>query len=165
MQVLVADDHPETMDMISTFLTASGHKVFSASDGEQALELLHLEVPDVCMIDLALPKLDGFRVASFMRKFSRFKDTRLIAFTGLVDEANYGKAAESGFDFFISKPVSPTTIEVFVEAPKPDVLLLTSVDLRKRSERLLKKAANLSQRCKVIRERAAQIRAKLDPEK
>src|SRR3981081_2486189 len=72
MHVLIADDHAETVDMLSTLLDGAGHHVLAAADGEEALNLLHVEVPDVSLIDLALPKIDGFRVATFMRKFSRF---------------------------------------------------------------------------------------------
>jgi CheY-like chemotaxis protein len=155
MQILLADDHEDTRDMVSTLVSQSAHTLFAARDGDEAVGFLQSQVPDVMMVDLALPKKDGFEIAEYMRTFTRFHNTRLIAFTGYVNTANIELAAQAGFDYFLAKPASPSAIEVFLEAPKPDALARTCMELQLRSNRLLAKASALSQRCKAAREHSS----------
>jgi CheY-like chemotaxis protein len=154
MHILVADDHLETLEMMTILLSQSAHIVLTARDGDEVVNLLQRNVPDVMMLDLALPKKDGFEIAEYTRKFPRFHDTRLIAFTGYANIASIERAAQAGFDYFLAKPATPNAIELFLNAPKPKALALTSMELQLRSQRLISKAASLSKRAAAAQERS-----------
>jgi len=154
MYVLIADDHLDTTEAVTQVLTNNGHRVFSALDGDQTIRLLENHCPDALLVDLQLPKLDGFGVAQFVVKHKRFKHTKLIAFSGWSDAATMKRAEAARFDYFLCKPASPTALELFVSAPKPSALILKSKSLIQRSQTLRDRAERLSARCRAVRERA-----------
>jgi DNA-binding response OmpR family regulator len=112
-KVLVVDDCPDILDLYSFGLEASGFQVFSAADGEHALEMLHKVRPDAALIDLGLPGCDGFEVAAELRKCEDIKDTVLIAHSGF-SQVGETRAMEVGFDCFVSKPSDPDTIAALI---------------------------------------------------
>ncbi len=115
--MLIVDDNVDAADMLSELLRIEGHTVFSAHDGEQALEVAAAEQPDVILLDIGLPKLNGYQVAAELRKRAEFSDTLLIAVTGFGQGIDRKRSKSAGFDLHLVKPVAPKVLrEVILPA-------------------------------------------------
>ncbi len=104
--ILVVDDEVVTTDLAKTFLERHGFIVVLAHDGEQALEMAEKEEPDLILLDVMLPKKDGFEVCKTLKSQAKFKDTPILMFTakGLSKDVEMGQ--EAGADEYIIKPFS-----------------------------------------------------------
>jgi len=106
LRVLVADDNHDAADMCALLLGLAGHEVHAAYSGRRALELAEKFLPDVALLDVGMPDLDGFRVAQLIRGASWGKDTRLIAVTGWGRDEDRQRAFAAGFHHHLTKPIS-----------------------------------------------------------
>jgi CheY-like chemotaxis protein len=111
LRVLVADDNQDAADSLSMLVEMWGYEVRQAYDGMAVLAITSVYEPDVMLLDVAMPKLDGLELARKLRRQSRFKDTLLIAITGYADEAHRLLCVEAGFDQHLGKPVEPLYME------------------------------------------------------
>lgn len=128
--VLVVDDNPATLRMLTAVLRSDGYRVLSAHDGPTALELVAHQRPDLCLIDIILPGFDGHELARRMRTLPALVDIPLIALSGLVgaglaDRHGPGStpsSAEDPFDAWMVKPIEPESLLKLVAAhlPEPD---------------------------------------------
>ena len=103
-KVLVADDHDDIRDMMVVFIEELGFEAIAASDGQQAVELAYQHTPDLVLMDLAMPVMDGIEAAAAIRSNPQMRDTKIIATTA------YGKHVPdhvegSEFDRIVDKPV------------------------------------------------------------
>lgn len=102
--VLVVDDEPPVVRLVSQALTAAGYKVISAAGGQAALETLALEQPDLVLLDIMLPQgPDGYEVCRRLREFSRVP---VIMLTAKVQEAELLRGYDAGADDYLRKPFS-----------------------------------------------------------
>jgi DNA-binding response OmpR family regulator len=111
LRVLIVDDYKDAADSLALLVNIWGHDVRVAYRGEAALEMAWAYQPDVLLLDLALPKMDGCQVARQLRRDSRFKTTLLVAITGYADEAHNLLGMKAGFDRYLIKPIEPTIVE------------------------------------------------------
>lgn len=103
--VLVVDDEPEIVKLVAKFLEGRGHRVTIARDGQEALDAIAAERPDVLVIDLGLPKVDGFEVTRRLRSDPATKDLPIVMMTAAfptVEEADRGLSL--GADEYVVKP-------------------------------------------------------------
>lgn len=108
-RVLVVEDNPDGRDMLVTVLRLAGHHVDSAATGAEGLDLAMRNPPDVVLLDIGLPDIDGFRVGQTLRaKFG--EGVRLVAVTGYGQPDDRARSAEAGFDAHLVKPVDPGTL-------------------------------------------------------
>ena len=106
LHILVVEDHDDSREMMRHFLEGAGHRVSEASDGSTAVaEALRLR-PDVAVIDVGLPGLDGFEVAKRIRA-AQLASIRLIALSGHGLQQDRSRASEAGFDEHLVKPITP----------------------------------------------------------
>jgi DNA-binding response OmpR family regulator len=84
MKILVADDEPPIREIARELLTAAGYDVLEASDGEEALALAQEKQPDLILLDLIMPKMNGFQFVLEIRKDSRFSQTPILVLSALV---------------------------------------------------------------------------------
>lgn len=105
--ILIADDEPDILEIISYNLTKEGYTVYTAKDGNDALEKAKLVNPDLFILDIMMPYKNGIEVCRSLRSQSKFKDSPIILLTALSDEGSHIKGLDSGADDFITKPVSP----------------------------------------------------------
>ncbi len=109
-KVLVVDDNVDTAQSISNLLERKGYTAAMAHDGHAALELARKFSPDVVLLDLGLPGLDGYRVAQMLRKEAEFANVRLIALSGYGQPADKKRSQEAGFNEHLVKPVAFHTL-------------------------------------------------------
>jgi two-component system KDP operon response regulator KdpE len=112
-RVLVADDDPLIQRLVRTHLDRAGFRVLTAPDGEAALDMAAAEQPDLIVLDLMLPKLDGFEVCKRIREFSLVPIVMLTARGEQVDKL---RGFEVGADDYLTKPFSPPELLARVRA-------------------------------------------------
>jgi CheY-like chemotaxis protein len=116
IRVLVVEDDPDTADAIRTVLTHWGHEVWTAGDGETGIDLAARFRPDLALLDLSLPEVDGFEVARQIRQLPGGGAIMLVAATGYDSRAVRLAAGEVGFDHFLTKPFDLRTLRAILTA-------------------------------------------------
>jgi signal transduction histidine kinase len=104
-RILVADDNMDALESLSRVLQLSGHEVFSAANGSVALQSAERHLPDVALLDVGMPLLDGYEVARRIRAEPWGKNVLLVAVTGWGQEADRRRSREAGFDSHLIKPL------------------------------------------------------------
>ncbi|MCW3088257.1 MAG: response regulator receiver:Transcriptional regulatory protein C-terminal [Sediminibacterium sp.] len=115
-QVLIADDEPDILEIVSYNLGKEGYEVYTAKDGNEALERAKLLHPDLIILDIMMPKKTGVEVCRILRSQPLFQDTLIIFLTAMSDEASQIKGLETGADDYVSKPISPKVLVSRVNA-------------------------------------------------
>jgi signal transduction histidine kinase len=106
-RILVVDDNEDGAETLATLLGLFGHEVRIAHDGAAALAVADEYRPDVILLDIGLPGMDGYEVARRLRDRDEFRATRLIALTGWGQDADRERSRSAGFDLHLVKPVDP----------------------------------------------------------
>jgi CheY-like chemotaxis protein len=106
-RILVVDDNKDTAESLKIILELAGHTTWSAYDGVAALELAQRLVPDVVVLDIAMPGMNGHEVARRIRSTPELGSVFLVAVTGLGTSADRKASYNAGFDIHLSKPVDP----------------------------------------------------------
>ena len=117
-RVLVVDDNVDQVLMIATLLRQAGHTVESAYNGQDGLKLAQQWKPDVVLLDIGLPGLDGYEVARRIRADPAMAAMRLIATTGYGRDNDIARASEAGFDGHMIKPYNMDALESLIVAPR-----------------------------------------------
>ncbi len=121
-RILLADDNRDALDSLATLLQCDGHEVFTAADGAEALELASSCRPDVMLLDIGMPKLDGYEVARRVRQEPWGGATVLIALTGWGQEEDRRRSREVGFNSHLVKPLDLDALTVLLaRLPAPVV--------------------------------------------
>ena len=110
LRAVVCDDAPDLRELVADLLRLRGHQVSVCDDGPSAIELITREKPDVALIDIGLPNMDGYEVARTIRRELVDRKLRLIAMTGYGQASDRAAAFEAGFDAHIVKPASADKI-------------------------------------------------------
>jgi CheY-like chemotaxis protein len=113
-RVLVVDDDPAIRRICSTWLSLDGYEVLEAADGQEALELALTAVPDVVLLDLSMPVLDGFCVAAAMRADERTREVPLVVITAETGTHIIERVHEIGVAGLFIKPFDPGAVAEFV---------------------------------------------------
>ena len=106
-KILVVDDDPLMLLACQHFLIGEGYQVLGATDGLSALEMARKERPDLIILDLMLPKLDGFEVCNMLKADEKFKAIKILMVTGRKDENTIETSKEAGADGYLTKGCSP----------------------------------------------------------
>ena len=110
-RVLVVDDNIDSADSIAMLLQVSGHDVRVAYSGPDALETAAEYQPDIVLLDIGLPGIDGYEVARRLRSHAQLERVKLIAVTGYGQEADRLHSQEAGFDYHLVKPVDAQKLQ------------------------------------------------------
>lgn len=108
--ILLVDDEPFILRSLSFILSKEGYKVHVASNGEEALDLLHKIKPDLMFLDVLMPKKHGFEVCQQVKKDPKLKDIYTILLTTKGQESDREIGLRLGADDYITKPFSPTKL-------------------------------------------------------
>ena len=104
-RILVVDDNRDATETLAALLQLSGHETATAYDGKSAIEIAESFRPDVLLLDIGMPELNGYDVARRVRELPWGADTMLIALTGWGQEDDRRRSQEAGFDAHLVKPV------------------------------------------------------------
>src|SRR5476651_2293450 len=102
--ILIVDDSHDSANTLSSLFSAHGYKTHVAYDGEAALEAAKTHLPDVILLDLGMPGLDGVHLGRFLREDEKLKNKVLIAITGYADEMHRIQCQAAGFECVLAKP-------------------------------------------------------------
>jgi CheY-like chemotaxis protein len=107
LRVLVVEDERDAAQSLAQLLEMSGHEVVLAADGRSALAAVEAAQPDVALIDIGLPDLDGYQIARHLQQLQAEKRPLLVAITGHGHAEDYRRSREAGIDLHLVKPANP----------------------------------------------------------
>jgi CheY-like chemotaxis protein len=110
-RILVVDDNRDSADSLARMLKLLGHEIATAHNGLEAVEMVGAFQPDVALLDLGIPKLNGYEAARHIRQQPCGKDRLLVGLTGWGQEEDKRRTFEAGFDHHLTKPVDPAALE------------------------------------------------------
>ncbi len=108
--VLVVEDYQDAREMYAAYLQFSGYAVAEAVDGVQAIEKTLELMPDIILMDLALPRMDGWEATLWLKSDSRTKHIPIVALTGHALSVHAERARQAGCDAFVTKPCLPDAL-------------------------------------------------------
>ncbi len=114
-RILAVDDSPTIVEMIKAILQGAGYDVVTASDGKEALELARTCEAKLIVLDVMLPKLDGYRVCRLLKFDQKYKDIPIIMLTAKSEEASMQVGMRTGADLYLTKPIEPEELLQAVE--------------------------------------------------
>jgi CheY-like chemotaxis protein len=113
--VLVADDRPAGRELVRTVLEKAGFKVLEACDGNEAIRLARESKPDLIILDLHMPGLDGFGTIEELRRDAAFASTPIVALTASAMQGDRERAISVGFSGYITKPIRLAALRLEIE--------------------------------------------------
>ena len=114
--VLVADDDPDILSLVTLRLELDGYEVIGAPDGARAVEEALERTPDLALIDVSMPKLDGYEVAERLRQHKPTSAIPIILLTARVQDSEVARGIEAGADDYVKKPFSTADLRMRVQA-------------------------------------------------
>lgn len=115
-KILVADDEQVNRDMMEAILSRLGYKVLLAADGGQAVSLAVVQMPDLILMDIMMPGMDGFEATKKLKENDRTKIIPVVVVSGKTEVSDRVKALEAGADDFLNKPVDPTELQARIRS-------------------------------------------------
>ncbi|TAM00377.1 MAG: response regulator [Paraburkholderia sp.] len=119
-RILLVDDNVDATEALSMLLALEGHEVKRALSGPEALSIVDSFTPDVALIDISMPGMDGHELARLIREREQCALTRLVALTGYTDAVGSPEAEDGGFDFHLVKPLSLEDLADVLRSPPSD---------------------------------------------
>jgi CheY-like chemotaxis protein len=120
-RILIADDNADIAESLAIMLRLMGHEVRTVSDGLQAIEQAMAFVPEMILLDIGMPGVDGYEAARRIRSQHWDKPLMLVALTGWGQEEDRRRSVVAGFDYHFTKPVNPADLERLVAQLPPAV--------------------------------------------
>jgi len=118
-KILVIEDNEQNLYLVRFILEQSGYEVFAALDGESGIEMAVSLKPDLILLDIQLPMMDGHAVARNLRQNTDLADTPIVAVTSYAMAGDREKVMEAGCNGYIEKPIDPDTFMTQVEQHLP----------------------------------------------
>ena len=114
-KILVVDDEPSIIKMLGARLQASGYEVASAMDGVKGLEMARREKPDLIILDLMLPGMDGYKICALLKKDARYSKIPIVLFTARAQEKDEEMGFECGANAYLKKPFNSRELLAKIE--------------------------------------------------
>jgi two-component system, cell cycle response regulator DivK len=125
-KILIVEDNEDSRELVVKVLRNKGYEMVEAADGEEAIEKAVAEKPDLILLDISLPKLDGYEVAKRLKSLEEFQEIPIVAFTAHAMKGDREKAIVAGFEGYISKPVDirelPVQVKSFIRGKRESIL-------------------------------------------
>ena len=121
--VLLVEDNEDNLVVYRTILEHVGYRVIEARDGEEGVDRAKRELPDLILMDISIPKMDGWEATQRLKADAETRDIPIVALTAHALEEDRQKAVQAGCDGYLAKPVEPRRVvqevERFLGPPKP----------------------------------------------
>ena len=114
-RILIVDDETQLVDLVTMRLEANNYVVLTAYDGQEALDKAHKEKPDLIILDLMLPKIDGYKVCRMLKFDAKYNKIPIIMFTARAQESDKQMGQEVGADAYITKPFESQALLVKIK--------------------------------------------------
>jgi CheY-like chemotaxis protein len=114
-KILIAEDDPASRELVREILAAQGYQVIEATDGQEALRMVEEESPDLVLLDIQLPRVNGLAVVRQLRQNPRLANLRVVAVTAYAMRGDKEKALDAGFDAYITKPIDTAALRSQIE--------------------------------------------------
>lgn len=139
-RILIAEDNAEIRTLVSSILIEEGHKVGVAQNGQQALQMVMEDPPDLLVLDLMMPRMDGYTVLKELRSSGIKEQMKILILTAKTSESDWARGYKLGADSYLTKPFDTDELIDGIE----DLLSSTKEQLRVRRKAELEKAQLLS---------------------
>lgn len=106
IKILIVDDEPNILMSLEFLMKKEGYRVFIARDGEEAFDIIRSEVPDVVLLDIMMPKVNGYEVCTFIKTSPMYQHIKVVFMSSKSREIDLQKGYELGADLYIPKPFS-----------------------------------------------------------
>ena len=113
-KILLVDDHPDILRLLQISLKGDGHTILTADNGVQGLELARSERPDLVILDVVMPELDGIRVLHRIKRDPELRDTVVVMLTVQDQPEDLALGLDAGADFYLCKPFRPTEVSALI---------------------------------------------------
>jgi DNA-binding response OmpR family regulator len=109
-KILLVDDETQLVAMVQMRLEANGYEVITANDGEEGLAKAKSEKPDLIMLDVMMPKMDGYKVCGLLKNDTRYCKIPIILFSARAQQGDKDVGGEVGADAYVTKPFEPSVL-------------------------------------------------------
>ena len=109
-RILIVDDEVQLVEMVKMRLEAAGYEIISAYDGQEGFDKAKKDKPDLIILDLMLPKMDGYKVCGLLKNDARYSKIPIIMFTARVQEEDARLGKDLGAEEYVTKPFDPKTL-------------------------------------------------------
>lgn len=116
IKILIVDDEPNILMSLEFLMKKEGYRVFIARDGEEAFDIIRSEVPDVVLLDIMMPKVNGYEVCTFIKTSPAYQHIKVVFMSSKSREIDLQKGYELGADLYIPKPFSTRDMVAKVNA-------------------------------------------------
>ena len=114
-KILIVDDDPDTVEFLRLILTRQGYQTLSAINGMQALNQAHSQQPDLIILDVMMPGLDGYEVARSLRRHPETALIPILMFTAKTQVEDKVAGYEAGVDIYLTKPIHPVELQANIK--------------------------------------------------
>ena len=139
-RILIVDDNADIRRLIGTILATGDHNLAYAEDGEKAIEIVKKATPDLVILDVMMPRMDGFMVLKQMRVAGLRESTKVLMLTAKASESDWVRGYKLGADSYLTKPFDPEELQNAVN----ELFSMSKDRLRERREEELHRAQMLS---------------------
>lgn len=119
-KILIADDNQDSRELVIKILSKKGYLLYEAVDGEDAYKKITLEKPQLVLMDISMPKINGYELTRMIKGSGNFKDTKIIALTAHAMKGDRDEAFAAGCEGYITKPINirefPEKIKQFLQS-------------------------------------------------
>lgn len=119
-KILIVDDEPNILLSLEFLMKKNGYEVFIARDGSEALDILNKETPEIVLLDIMMPKVDGYEVCEYIKSHPVMKESRVIFLSAKSKESDIAKGYEAGADLYMTKPFSTRDLMSKVKELTPE---------------------------------------------
>lgn len=132
-KILVTDDSSDIRHLLSAILVEEGHSVTTANDGAKAVEMMAEEAPDLLVLDIMMPRLDGYGVLTEMQNSGLLSEVKVLILTAKTSEADWARGYKLGADQYLTKPFGSDellqSVSTLLETSKADLKVKTEEEL------------------------------------
>jgi len=114
-RILIAEDDPASRELLWELLTAYDYSVIETSNGQEALQKIHEERPDLVLLDIQMPVLDGLEVVRRLRNDARFLDLPVVALSAYAMRGDHDNGLNAGFNAYLTKPIDAAALRSEIE--------------------------------------------------